>query len=70
MVEYSLSEGIDLLENQLSATKLKIAEVDEDLFFLRENCITVEVNMARLFNHNVKLKKQKELAGTAVATKV
>jgi len=28
----------------------------------KETSITVEVNMARLFNHNVKLKKQAEAA--------
>lgn len=62
MVEYSIDEGIALLEQQLTNTHQKIAELDEDIFFLRGNCITVEVNMARLFNHNVKLKKLKEAA--------
>ena len=41
-----------------------IAELQEDLYHLRGNSITVEVNMARLFNHSVKLKKLKEAATT------
>jgi hypothetical protein len=36
---------------------VKIAELNEDLDHLRSNSITVEVNMARLFNYNVKMKK-------------
>ena len=62
MVEYSQDEAIELLEEQLRQTEAKIIEADEDLSFLRGNCITVEVNMARLFNHNVKLKKMREAA--------
>jgi prefoldin subunit 5 len=69
MVEYSHDEAIELLTTQVNQTKIKIAEVDEDLFFLRGNCITVEVNMARLFNHNVKIKKLKEAALAGIAAK-
>lgn len=62
MVEYTYDEAIDLLEKQLTQTHEKIAELNEDLACLRENSITVEVNMARLFNHNVKVKKLAEAA--------
>ena len=57
LVEFTFDEAIELLQNQLDQSKVKLAELDEDLFFLRGNSITVEVNMARLFNYNVKLKK-------------
>jgi hypothetical protein len=60
MVEYTYQEAIELLESQLTQSFAKIKELMEDLYFLRGNSITVEVNMARLFNHNVKLKKLKE----------
>ena len=43
------------------------AEFSEDLFHLRGNSITVEVSMARLFNHSVKIKKQNEAQQAAVA---
>ena len=42
-------------------------EFSEDLFHLRGNSITVEVSMARLFNHSVKIKKQNEAQQAAVA---
>ena len=60
MVEYTYQEATELLESQLTQSFAKIKELMEDLYFLRGNSITVEVNMARLFNHNVKLKKLKE----------
>ena len=62
MVEYTYEEAITLLSTQLEQTHAKIKELNEDLSALKENSITVEVNMARLFNHNVKLKKQAEAA--------
>lgn len=62
MVEYTYDEAIELLESQFTETIAKIKELDEDLFHLRGCSITVEVNMARLFNHSVKLKKARELA--------
>eukprot|EP01031_Cornospumella_fuschlensis_P040783 gene40783-49737_t len=62
MVEYTYAEALELLQSQREATLLKLQEMNEDLNFLRSNSITVEVNMARLFNHSVKLKKLKETA--------
>lgn len=68
MVEYTHEEAIDLLQTQLEHTHLKVQELVEDLFYLRGNSITVEVNMARLFNHSVKLKKLSETGAPAAAT--
>ena len=65
MIEYSVDEAEDLLTLQLTQAEAKLQELNEDLFFLRGNSITVEVNMARLFNHSVKLKKLREAAGQA-----
>jgi prefoldin subunit 5 len=65
MIEYSFDEALELLKNQLEASHFKIAELQEDLDFLRGNSITVEVNMARLFNYSVKLKKAAEAAAIA-----
>ena len=62
MVEFTFEEALEMLQEQLEQSHEKIKELDEDLFFLRGNSITAEVNMARIFNHNVKLKKQREAA--------
>jgi len=59
-LEYSFSEAADLLKEQLEQSAAKLTELNEDLVFLRTSSITVEVNMARLFNHSVKLRKLKE----------
>lgn len=68
MVEYTYEEAIELLETQLVQSSAKIAELNEDLYHLRGNSITVEVNMARLFNHSVKLKKMREAAAAGGGT--
>jgi len=68
MIEYSVDEAIDLLTLQVQQAEAKLAELNEDLFFLRGNSITVEVNMARLFNHSVKLKKLREAASGGAVT--
>lgn len=60
MVEYTYDEALELLTGQLAASHVKLAELDEDLSFLRANSITVEVNMARIFNHSVRVKKALE----------
>lgn len=65
MIEYSVDEAVELLTTQLKQAQAKLEELNEDLFFLRGNAITVEVNMARLFNHSVKLKKIREAAAAA-----
>ncbi len=67
MVEFTYDEAIKLLEEQLDSSVSKLAEIDEDLYHLRGSSITVEVNMARLFNHNVKIKKMREAASAATA---
>lgn len=69
MVEYSYDEALKLLETQLEQSHAKIAELQEDLYHLRGNSITVEVNMARLFNHSVKIKKMKEAAASTASKK-
>ena len=66
MVEFEYKEALILLQSQLDQSSVKLQELDEDLFYLRGNSITVEVNMARLFNHNVKLKKLKESNTNAI----
>jgi uncharacterized protein YigA (DUF484 family) len=66
MVEYSYEEAIQLVETQIEQTHNKLTELNEDLSHLRGNSITVEVNMARLFNHSVKLKKIREAAAAGV----
>jgi hypothetical protein len=57
MIEFTYEEAQNMLRTQLEQAEAKIAELSEDLQDLRSSSITVEVNMARLFNQNVKDKK-------------
>ena len=57
MVEFTYDEALDMLRTQLQQAEAKVAELSEDLQDLRSSSITVEVNMARLFNQNVTDKK-------------
>lgn len=59
MLEYTYSEAITLLEQHVGAAEVKMKEADEDLDFIRDQIITVEVNMARTFNHEVEQKRKK-----------
>lgn len=62
MLKYTYDEAIDVLTNSLNSSKTKLAETIEDLEHLRNQSITVEVNMARLFNHDLKIKKSAKVA--------
>jgi prefoldin subunit 5 len=57
MLEYPISEAKDLLKSKLDMATKRLTEVEEDLEFLREQITTMEVNLARLFNWDVKVKR-------------
>ncbi|XP_014251093.1 prefoldin subunit 3 [Cimex lectularius] len=54
MLEYPLDEAIELLEKNISNAKKNLERVENDLDFLRDQFTTTEVNMARVYNWNVK----------------
>jgi prefoldin subunit 5 len=63
MLEYPRAEAIALLAQQLADCKKALATTIDDMGFLRDQITTTEVNMARVFNWDVKdrrIKKEKE----------
>lgn len=60
MVEYSYDEAIQMLEKSLTDSRAKLVETREDLDHLKDQSTTVEVNMARVFNYNVKQRRLAE----------
>lgn len=54
MLEYSLKEAAELLQENANGAKKLMEKVDHDLDFLRDQFTTTEVNMARVFNWDVK----------------
>ena len=63
MMQYSYEEALELLTNNLSGATAKLKEVDEDLVCVRENIILTEVNIARIFNWDVKRRRALKAAG-------
>lgn len=58
MVEYNCQEAIELLTEKLSNANNNIEELAKDLGYLREQITTMEVNIARVYNWNVKRAQQ------------
>ena len=60
MLEYPLDEAVNLLTTKLKAAKESQTQVSEDLDFLKEQITTMEVNMARVYNYDVKLRRMEK----------
>lgn len=66
MLEYDIDEAQALLEkNLLTATK-NLDSLEEDLDFLRDQFTTTEVNMARVYNWDVKRRNKDDSAKNKV----
>lgn len=61
MLEYPLSEAVDLLQDRLEKNKTHLELIKEDLDFLKENITTMEVNTARLYNWDVEQRKKSKV---------
>jgi prefoldin subunit 5 len=70
MLEYSYDEAHALLVSSLARAEQKLVETEEDLQLLRNNSITAEVNMARLFNWDVKRRREREGAAATIGSAV
>jgi len=54
MLEYTLDGAETLLSKNLSTATKNLNKIEHDLDFLRDQCTTTEVNMARVYNWDVK----------------
>ncbi|XP_068105714.1 prefoldin subunit 3 [Hyperolius riggenbachi] len=54
MLEYDIDDAQALLEKNLSTATRNLDSTEEDLDFLRDQFTTTEVNMARVYNWDVK----------------
>eukprot|EP01090_Pellita_catalonica_P001939 TRINITY_DN11639_c0_g1_i2.p1 TRINITY_DN11639_c0_g1~~TRINITY_DN11639_c0_g1_i2.p1 ORF type:complete len:187 (-),score=47.70 TRINITY_DN11639_c0_g1_i2:8-511(-) len=57
MVEYSYEEAHALLTKNLNAAETHLSNLETELNFLKDQITTTEVNIARVYNYNVKLRK-------------
>jgi len=62
MLSYSIAEAKELLSGKLEGVISSQANAKEDLEFLREQITVTEVNIARLFNWDVKRRRERRMA--------
>ncbi|KAG1824190.1 Prefoldin subunit 3 [Suillus variegatus] len=65
MLSYKLSEAASLLRSKLDLAEASLKATIEDLEFLREQLTVMEVNTARVYNWDVKRRRERRLAGEA-----
>lgn len=61
MLSYPPKEAHQLLTDKLKTAQTSYENTKTDLLFLREQITTTEVNIARLYNHDVKLRRERRL---------
>lgn len=64
MLEYPLDEAEELLQSNLDAAVLNLLRLEHDQDFLRDQLTTTEVNMARVYNWDI---KRRQALAAAVA---
>jgi len=57
MLEYTYQEAIDFLSQNLESARREFKIVKEDLAFVRDQIVTSEVSMTRIFNWDVRKKR-------------
>ena len=60
MLEYPLDEAVELLTNKLDAAERNLKGIVEDLEFLREQITVMEVNTARVYNYDVRRRRENQ----------
>ena len=66
MLEYEIGEAEKVLTKNLDAAKKSLGQVEDDLLFIRDQMTTLEVNMARVYNWDVK-RRQAEKEGKSAS---
>ena len=59
MLSYTQDEAIELLSSKLQAAQQNLKNTTEDLEFLREQVTVMEVNTARVYNWDVKRRRER-----------
>jgi Prefoldin subunit len=57
MLEYTYEEAMQFLENNLSRAQTELLNVSADLAFIRDQIVTSEVNISRIYNWDVRRKR-------------
>ena len=65
MLSYPIPEALALLRSKLSSAEVSLSQAIEDLELLRSSITTCEVNTARLYNFDVKRRRERRLRAEA-----
>jgi len=57
IVELSFLEAMELLKNNLANAHSSLSQVTEELAYIKDQKTTTEVNVARIYNHSLALKR-------------
>jgi len=69
MLSYTQDEAIELLSSKLQAAQQNLKNTTEDLEFLREQVTVMEVNTARVYNWDVKRRRERREATKVLSGK-
>lgn len=61
MLSYKIPEAVTLLKSKLEIAQTTLGNTIEDLEFLREQMTIMEVNTARVYNWDVKRRRDRRL---------
>jgi hypothetical protein len=61
-VELTFVEATKLLKENLGNAKVSSKQIEEELEYIRDQRTTVEVNIARVYNHSLVEKRERELS--------
>jgi hypothetical protein len=65
MLAYKLAAAVELLTQKLAVAEGSLGTTDEDLEFLREQITVMEVNTARVYNWDVKRRRERRAKESA-----
>merc|ERR1719198_1081678 len=58
MLEYTYDEALELLTNNFTQASDTVVSLDNDLDFIKDQITTTEVNIARVYNHDVRERRK------------
>ena len=59
MLSYKIPEAIDLLRSKLTVAEQNLSNIISDLEYLKEQVTIMEVNTARVYNWDVKRRRER-----------
>jgi prefoldin subunit 5 len=69
MLEYTYEEAISFLDEKRQRAEKELENTSEDLSFVRDQIVTCEVNMSRMYNWDVRRRRTETAEKAAAAIK-